>query len=216
MTDNLLGFFKIIPGYHWFVTPLYHLSVIFEITGIERVFEYGVEGRYRHRVSPSSLALKIGISPLFICDVCYLRRGMTTREEEFPHFLDESKSHFIFHDGPSILIIEISLRGFTGELSLIYFTSEASFYVLREVEDILVRHSCLYTEEKSGVLWVIDAIARDNTLDESFLEHILYSSCIYRISRYSIEFPAENPVNMSFAYLFAHLLECLSDIWGFG
>ena len=100
-------------------------------------------------------------------------------------------------------------------MPLVYFTSEASFYVLREVEDILVGHSCLYAEEESGVLWVIDAIARDNTLDESFLEHILYSSGIYRISRYSIEFPAENTVNMSFAYLFAHFLECLSDIRGF-
>lgn len=215
MTDNLLGFLEIIPRYHRFVTTLYHLAVIFEITGIERVFEDGIEGRYCHRVSSCSQALKIRISPLFIGDVGYLRWRMTSCEEEFPHFLDESKPDFIFHDGPSVLVIEVSLRSFSRELPLVYFTSEASFYVLREVEDILIRHSCLYAEEESGILWVIDTIACDNTFDESFLEHVLYSSRIYRISRYSIEFPAEDTVNMSFAYLFAHFLECFSDIRGF-
>ena len=216
MTDDLLSPFEITPGYHWLMTPLYHLAVIFKITSIEWVFEDGIEGRYRHGVSPRSLALKIRISPLFIGDVGYLRWRITSCEEEFPHFFDESKPNFIFHNGPSILVIKVSLRSFSGELPLVYFASEASFYVLREVEDILIRHSCLYAEEESGILWVIDAIARDNTLDESFLEHVLYSSGIYRISRYSIEFPAEDTVNMSFAYLFAHFLECFSDIRGFG
>lgn len=215
MTDNLLGFLEIIPRYHRFVTPLYHLAIIFEITGIERVFEDGIEGRYCHRVSSCSLALKIRISPLFIGDVGYLRWWMASREKEFPHFLDESKPDFILHDGPSVLVIEVSLRSFSGELPLVYFTSEASFYVLREVEDILIRHSCLYTEEESGILWVIDTIACDNTFDESFLEHVLYSSRIYRISRYTVEFPAKDTVYVPFAYLFTHFLECLPDIWCF-
>ena len=105
------------------MTALYHLAVIFEITSIEWVFEDGIEGRYRHRISSRSLALIIGISPLFIGDVRNLRRWMTTREQEFPHFLDESKPYFIFHDGPSVLIIEISLRCFSRELPLVYLAS---------------------------------------------------------------------------------------------
>jgi hypothetical protein len=123
MTDNLLGFLEIVPGYHRLMTALYHLAVIFEITGIEWVFEDGIEGRYRHRVSSCSLTLKIGISPLFIGDVGYLRWRMASREEEFPHFLDESKPDFIFHDGPSVLIIEVSLRCFSRELPLVYLAS---------------------------------------------------------------------------------------------
>ncbi len=66
MTDNFLGFLEIVPGYHWLMTALYHLAVIFEITGIEWVFEDCIEGRYRHRVSSRSLALIIGISPFLI------------------------------------------------------------------------------------------------------------------------------------------------------
>lgn len=112
------------------MTPLYHLAVIFKITSIEWVFEDGIEGRYRHGVSPRSLALKIRISPLFIGDVGYLRWRITSCEEEFPHFFDESKPNFIFHNGPSILVIKVSLRSFSGELPLVYFASEASFYVL--------------------------------------------------------------------------------------
>ncbi len=123
MADKLLSFFEIIPGYHWLMTALYHLAVIFEITSIEWVFEDGIEGRYRHRVSSRSLALIIGISPLFIGDVRNLRRRMTTREQEFPHFLDESKPYFIFHDSPSVLIIEVSLRCFSRELPLVYLAS---------------------------------------------------------------------------------------------
>lgn len=105
------------------MTALYHLAVIFEITSIEWVFEDGIEGRYRHRVSSRSLALKIGISPLFIGDIGYLRWRIASCEQEFPHFLDQSKPYFIFHDGPSVLIIEVSLRCFSRELPLVYLAS---------------------------------------------------------------------------------------------
>ena len=63
------------------MTALYHLAVIFEITSIEWVFEDGIEGRYRHGVSSRSLTLIIGISPLFIGDIGYLRWRVATSEE---------------------------------------------------------------------------------------------------------------------------------------